>query len=411
VRASKRALVDSRQHSDERLVQLHVGRFAHPIFREQLHAVPDGFRYVCDDRALGDPTAPTKRIVEQRRGLAPARRLGERVALRALSRAGYVHQTRVRAKPGAALIHSCECLLWSSPLPYVLDFEHAELFVLYQRVALSRPWARAYLLRALTDERLRWLLPWSEAARRSLYRSLGSDAEQRLQSRTRVVYPAVRAAVEQPSSRAGGSLRLLFVGTAFYEKGAVEAIAAVRRLAATQAVHLDLISYVPTDWRARLEGEPAITVHTPGGTDVVQRLYGQVDALLFPTHMDTFGYAALEAMAHGLPVVAPRHLAMTELVEHDISGLLFAPENTLYGEDTRSRYAHTLPPPRRFLAALRQPSDAYVDGIAAALARLAEEPGLYLRLATGAFERVRSGRFSIARRREALGALYAAAGG
>jgi glycosyltransferase involved in cell wall biosynthesis len=108
-------------------------------------------------------------------------------------------------------------------------------------------------------------------------------------------------------------------------------------------------------------------------------------------------------------VVAPAHLAMGELVQHESSGLLFAPENTLYGEDTRSRFAHTLPPPRRFLEALRRPSDAYVDGLAAALARLAEEPGLHARLAAGAFEQVRSGRFSLERRREALAALYAAA--
>jgi glycosyltransferase involved in cell wall biosynthesis len=383
----------------------------HPIYREQLHAVPEGFRYGSEHPALSDDTTPTKRILEQRARFASSRRLAERIALRALSSVGYVHTVRARAKPDAAIIHSCERLLHDSPLPYVLDFEHTELFVLYQRAALARPWARAWLMRALCDERLRFLLPWSEAARQSLYRSLGPEVHARLDARTRVVYPAIRPVVERPSQRTTGTLRVLFVGTAFYEKGAVEAIRAVQRLAKTHAVHLDLLSYTPAEWSARLEGDPAVTVHTPGGADVVRRLYAQADALLFPSHMDTFGYVVLEAMAHGLPVLAPGHLALNEIIRDGHTGLLFAPENTLYADDTACRFPHTLPPPRRFLKALGEPSEAYVAGVAAALARLIEDPELHGGLAEGALEEVRSGRFSIQRRREALGGIYAAAAG
>jgi glycosyltransferase involved in cell wall biosynthesis len=381
----------------------------HPIYREQLHAVPEGFCYGSEHPALSDETTPTKRVLEQRARFASSRRLAERIALRGLSSVGYVHTVRARAQPGAAIIHSCERLLHDSPLPYVLDFEHAELFVIYQRAALARPWARARLMRGLCDERLRFLLPWSEAARQSLYRSLGPAAHARLDARTRVVYPAIRPAVERPSQRTTETLRVLFVGTAFYEKGAVEAIRAVQLLAQTHAVHLDLLSYTPADWRARLRDDPRVTVHTPGGADVVKRMYAQADVLLFPSHMDTFGYVVLEAMAHGLPVLAPGHLALKEIVRDGHTGLLFTPENTLYAEDTACRFAHTLPPPRRFLNALGEPSDAHVGAVATALARLSEDPDLHGRLAEGALAEVCSGRFSIQRRREALGVIYATA--
>ena len=127
--------------------------------------------------------------------------------------------------------------------------------------------------------------------------------------------------------------------------------------------------------------------------------------------MDTFGYVVLEAMAHGLPVVAPGHLALNELVVDGVSGTLFDVENPLYGEDTACRFPHTLPPPRSFMEALRSPSEGYVRGIATALAGLAEDHDLRDRLAEGALEAVRSGRFSIRRRREALGAIYAEAAG
>jgi glycosyltransferase involved in cell wall biosynthesis len=392
-----------------RLVQLHFGRFVHPIYREQLHAVPEGFMYGSDHPALSDETTPTKRIVEQSARFAAARQLSERIALRVLSRSGYVHEVKAKAMPGAALIHSCERLLRQPPLPYVLDFEHAELFVLYQRIALTRPWARSWLMHELDSMRLRYLLPWTEAARTSLFRALGAEAGIRLSPRTRVVYPAIRPAVDRPRGRASSTLRLLFVGTAFYEKGAVEAIRAVQRLGASHDVHLDLLSYVPDDWRLRLEQDPLITVHDPGGADLVQRLYSRSDVLLFPSHMDTFGYVVLEAMAQGLPVVAPGHLALNELIQDGISGLLFPSENPLYGDDTACRFAQTLPPPRRFLEALRAPTDGYVDSIANTLAPLAEDQTLHARLAGSALEEVRAGRFSVQRRQETLGEIYAAA--
>jgi glycosyltransferase involved in cell wall biosynthesis len=393
----------------DRIVQLHFGRFVHPIYREQLHAVPPGWRYESRHASLRDPTAPTKRVIEQRSRLAPARDVAESLALRVLSEAGYVHRVRAEPLPTAQIIHSGERLLRNAPLPYVVDLEHAELFVLYQRIALERPWARALLERAFRDERLRFLLPWSDAAKRSVLEVVSPAAAAAIESKIRVVSPAIRLAGDRARKRVGDPLRVLFVGTVFYEKGAVEAIRAVQAVQREHPLTLDIVTYAPPDWAAHLAAEPGITLHRPGGADLVQRLYRTADVLLFPSHMDTFGYVVLEAMAHGLPVLAPRHLALTETIVDGESGLLFEPENTLYGADTRSRFRHLLPPPRRYLEALTEPSDGYVRSIAEALARVAAEPGLHDRLAEGAFESVRSGHLSIGRRRELLADIYEAA--
>lgn len=393
----------------EQVVQLQFGRYVHPIYREQLHAVPPGWRYEATHSALGDQTVSTKRIVEQAGRLPAAKAVAEAIAVRALSEAGYVHRIRARPSPDARIIHACERLLRRSPLPYVVDLEHADLFVFYQRVALERPWARAILERALCDDRLRFLLPWSEAARRSLMTVLSPATSAVVAAKVRVVPPAIRLAAERPRRRRPGPLRALFVGTAFYEKGAVEAVRAVQAVRSTVPVTLDIVTYAPSEWASRLDAEPGITLHRPGGADFVQRLYGEADVLLFPSHMDTFGYVVLEAMAHGLPVLAPRHLALTETIEEGSSGILFGPENMLYGSDTRCAFRHVVPPPRRYLDQLREPSEAYVTGIAAAISRIATEPGLYEVLSEGALESVRSGALSIGRRRSILAEVYDAA--
>ena len=125
--------------------------------------------------------------------------------------------------------------------------------------------------------------------------------------------------------------------------------------------------------------------------------------------MDTYGVVVGEAMAHGLPVVAPRHLALTETIQDEISGLLFPSENMLWRDDTRCRFRHTIPVPRSYLRAIASPSEGYVAGIATTLARLAEEPNLYDRLAAGCFESVASGHLSMPRRRALLRDIYDAA--
>jgi glycosyltransferase involved in cell wall biosynthesis len=394
----------------DRTVRLQIGRHVHPIYREQLHAVPEGWRYAYAHPALSDAAAPVKRVAERAAFLGSLREPAEAVALRVLSEGGYVHRIRPDTTEPTDLIHAAERLLWRSPVPYVVDLEHAELFVLYQRAALERPWARRLLERALLDDRLRFLLPWSEAARRSVLTAVSPETARRLEPKLRVVSPAIRPAAERPRERpAGAPLRVLFVGTVFFEKGGVEAVRAVQEARRTHDVELELVSFVPDAWQARLRDAEGITVHPPGGADFIRELYGRSDVLLFPSHMDTFGYVVLEAMAHGLPVLAPRHLALTETVVEGESGLLFDAENMLYREDTRCAFRHVLPPPRAYLEALQRPSGAYVASIAAALTALAEDRDLHARLAAGALASVRDGALSIARRRDALQAVYDAA--
>jgi len=57
----------------------------------------------------------------------------------------------------------------------------------------------------------------------------------------------------------------------------------------------------------------------------VENLLPQTDLLLVSSRIESFCLVALEAMASGVPVVAPRVGGLPELVEHGTSGLLFAP--------------------------------------------------------------------------------------
>src|SRR5215211_1732142 len=175
-----------------RLVQYHVGRVVHPMLRDQIQGVPAGFEYRYTHPALADASVPTPKILARSSLRGKLFERAQTAAVVALSEAGYVRRSKLGPLPGAELVHSVQFLLKDVAVPYVVDFEHPEVFGLYQGIAFRRPWARARLRRAVLDGSCRFLLPWSEAARRALLRLLGPEAARRVEAKTEAVLPCIR---------------------------------------------------------------------------------------------------------------------------------------------------------------------------------------------------------------------------
>jgi glycosyltransferase involved in cell wall biosynthesis len=67
-------------------------------------------------------------------------------------------------------------------------------------------------------------------------------------------------------------------------------------------------------------------VHFIGRQDPVESLLGVSDLLLLPSETESFGLAALEAMACGVPVMSSDAGGLPELIEDGLGGIL-VPEN------------------------------------------------------------------------------------
>jgi N-acetyl-alpha-D-glucosaminyl L-malate synthase BshA len=64
-----------------------------------------------------------------------------------------------------------------------------------------------------------------------------------------------------------------------------------------------------------------------GGQDQVLPLLSASDVFLLPSAQESFGLAALEAMASEVPVIASRVGGLPEVIEHGVSGFLHLPED------------------------------------------------------------------------------------
>ena len=76
-------------------------------------------------------------------------------------------------------------------------------------------------------------------------------------------------------------------------------------------------------------------VHFLGKQDQVYRLLSEADLFLLPSQLESFGLAALEAMACEVPVIATNVGGVPEVVEHGRDGFLVEPQDVA----TAARYA------------------------------------------------------------------------
>lgn len=123
-----------------------------------------------------------------------------------------------------------------------------------------------------------------------------------------------------PHDRKPGPFRLLFVGKPTRLKGADLLAPIMRELGIEFELHI-----TAAEAECRSLNFPA-NVYRVGRLSEVDliRAYQQCDALLCPSRSEGFGYAALEAMACGKPVVATNATGLSEVVKNGVSGILCA---------------------------------------------------------------------------------------
>jgi len=166
----------------------------------------------------------------------------------------------------------------------------------------------------------------------------------------------------------GGGFQVLFVGRLVERKGVKNLIDAVRRMPAELRARLVVIGDGPErqalETRAKDSGlGDRVEILGRVSDEELRAGYARSDVLVLPSILDArgdtegLGVVLLEAMSYGIPVVASDIGGITDIVEHDTSGLLVPPGDP---------------------AALAQ-----------ALERLARDPALASRLGSAGEQRVR----------------------
>lgn len=163
------------------------------------------------------------------------------------------------------------------------------------------------------------VMAWSTWAQQSLVSDYGV-----VPGRCRVVRPGVDTALWVPGrdKTSPGTVRVLFVGADFGRKGGPDLLAALGALGRAGAgIEVDIVT------KAAPSVPEGVRVHrglVPGDPQL-RELYSRADIFVLPTRGDTVGWAIVEAMAAGLPVVSTDVGAIAEVVVQGETGLLVPP--------------------------------------------------------------------------------------
>lgn len=179
--------------------------------------------------------------------------------------------------------------------------------------------------------------------------------------------PGVPAARRAPCS---DGHTFLFVGRAFALKGGPDALRVFARVRA-QLAEARLIVVGP-DRPARVP-EGVEWLGPVARETLYDQVYPRADAFLYPTHCDCAPFVVQEALAHGLPILAPCIMGLPDLVRHGETGYLFEPGN--------------------------------LDEAASAALELLRDPEAMRRMRSAALADFEQ-RFSIRHRNDVLGAVY-----
>lgn len=286
----------------------------HPLHRERqrdtVERLPTGFRAVTVPRpteaAVPDHAVNRLRVASFRGRLA---RLARRVALN-------VSFTSTRQARTCAIRYTWGKLpLWPRRPPFVVELDNPYVLALYGKIG---PVRRTVLRRILLRDRCAGLVCISQACRASTAAVLGTD----IAERARVVYPYVGRR-SQASPGDGEIVEAIFVGSQFWLKGGFELCCAFASVASElPGARLTVISDVQATVRERFASVPIeflpARLERP---DVADRL-AKADLFVMPTLVESFGMAALEALAHGLPLLTTAVYALPEIVHDGVNGVI-----------------------------------------------------------------------------------------
>jgi glycosyltransferase involved in cell wall biosynthesis len=165
-------------------------------------------------------------------------------------------------------------------------------------------------------QRAAQVISWSRWAADSIRSDYGVEPD-----RIQVIPPGVDCEVWQAQSWPQNQpLKILFVGGDWIRKGGEDLLKAYSSLPAGLA-ELVLVT------RAPVEPVPGVSVvsHLTPNSPELRALYRSCDVFVLPTLGETFGIAAVEAAAAGLPVIATPVGGLTDIVVDGETGFIIPP--------------------------------------------------------------------------------------
>jgi len=265
---------------------------------------PEGVKYFFKNQ---------KKIVSDERELSKMRRIKKILIL--ISKAFPLIKKRKVSliKEEIDLIHCEHFLCDNKKISWVSDVEGFWQFFIGKRTKIKKNKIKNILLR----ENCKKIIFWTEHAKKEAEKEFPL-----LKNKFDFLYPAINIKKFKKSKKK--NITLLFVGRSFYEKGGFHALVVLDKLT-KKFNNVDAIyaGEIPENFRKKYSKNSKIKIlGMVNHKKLMKEVYPSSDLLIYPGYHDSFGFAYLEAMSFGIPIVTTKRYNTEEIVENEKTGFL-----------------------------------------------------------------------------------------
>jgi glycosyltransferase involved in cell wall biosynthesis len=226
-----------------------------------------------------------------------------------------VHKTK--AKKNYDLIHCAHCLS-KNKSPWVADLEMGGSLLISG--FKNKGWQKR-VKKYLYSPYCKKIMPWTNFVKERLLKDFP-----KINKKIEVVYPAIpHKKIKKKKSK---KITFIYIARSFKMKGGLLALKTMRALKKKYpSVRCIIISDFPPEMKDRYF---EIEIYPLMPHKEALKLMSESNIFIYPSLIDTFGFAILEAMSFGLPVIAlktPGTHSIEEIIENGKNGFLVESPN------------------------------------------------------------------------------------
>ncbi|MEX0932604.1 MAG: glycosyltransferase family 4 protein [Candidatus Pacearchaeota archaeon] len=276
------------------------------------------------------------------------------------------------------LIHCAHCLSKNSNKPWILDVEGVWQFYIGKKTKSSKKKVRGILL----EKNCKKILPWTESTAKEIIKEFPE-----IKDKVEVIYPAVPLPKIKKVKRK--EINLLFVGRYFYAKGGFHALEVMDKLTKKHSnVKGIIVSEVPEEIKKNYSENKKIKFFGLMPQKDLMELYLNSDILIYPGYSDSFGFAYLEAMSFGIPIMTVDGFARKEIIKEGKTGFVFGRPS----EINPNKIGHN--------------EQKLISQILTKTEQLIKNKNLREKISQNGIEEIKNGKFSIKERNKKLKRIY-----
>jgi len=278
------------------------------------------------------------------------------------------------------IIHCAHCLSLNKK-PWVADFEWDGQFLVNGSSLIKRSKA---LQKILNSEYCKKIICWTDITQKRILKIYPE-----LESKTELVYPGIPAQKFKKVKHKG--IKLLFTSRRFYCKGGLHALEVIDKLIKKyKNVEAIFNSLTPEHIRKKYSKNKKIKfIEVIPQETLFKKIYPQIDLLIYPAYIDSFGFALTEALSFGVPIVTVDGYSRKEVVEDGKTGFVIKRPSRKIEYET-----------------INEKGENLIKKMVEKASVLIENKKLREKMSKNAIECIKNGRFSIKKRNKIFKRIY-----